>query len=98
MSDDHLKQDHETTLLHTNNATGNRREDIGSIPEIAGTDHGKAHQETSTQLGYTDFERLFRAEESYEQPTTTRRELWSYYLYYNGTILHQLLTHDIELI
>ncbi len=31
-----------------------------------------------------DFERLFGVEHSYEQPTTTRRELWSYYLYYNG--------------
>jgi hypothetical protein len=32
-----------------------------------------------------DFERLFGVDEhSYEQPTTTRRELWSYYLYYNG--------------
>ncbi|KAE8348845.1 autophagy-related protein Atg22B2 [Aspergillus coremiiformis] len=27
---------------------------------------------------------LFRAEEDYDQPTTTRKELWSYYLYYNG--------------
>ena len=23
-------------------------------------------------------------EDAYEQPTTTRKELWSYYLYYNG--------------
>jgi hypothetical protein len=32
-----------------------------------------------------EYERLFGVDEdSYEQPTTTRKELWSYYLYYNG--------------
>ncbi|KAE8345236.1 hypothetical protein BDV24DRAFT_178705 [Aspergillus arachidicola] len=31
-----------------------------------------------------DLDHLFRAEEDYDQPTTTRKELWSYYLYYNG--------------
>ncbi|KAL2222840.1 hypothetical protein M432DRAFT_23916 [Thermoascus aurantiacus ATCC 26904] len=32
-----------------------------------------------------EFERLFGVDEdAYEQPTTTRKELWSYYLYYNG--------------
>ncbi|KAL3477591.1 autophagy-related protein 22-like protein [Aspergillus californicus] len=33
-----------------------------------------------------EYDRLFRAEEldSQDAPTTTRRELWSYYLYYNG--------------
>ncbi|OQE46700.1 hypothetical protein PENCOP_c001G08446 [Penicillium coprophilum] len=31
------------------------------------------------------YERLFGVDEdSYEQPTTSRKELWSYYLYYNG--------------
>jgi hypothetical protein len=35
-----------------------------------------------------EYERLFGVDEdAYEQPTTTRKELWSYYLYYNGTIL-----------
>ncbi|KAE8146558.1 autophagy-related protein Atg22B2 [Aspergillus avenaceus] len=34
--------------------------------------------------GQGEVERLFRSEEDYDQPTTTRRELWSYYLYYNG--------------
>jgi hypothetical protein len=30
------------------------------------------------------YEQLFGAdEEAFEQPTTTRKELWSYYLYYN---------------
>lgn len=31
-----------------------------------------------------EYERLFGVEDAYEQPTTTRKELWSYYLYYNG--------------
>jgi hypothetical protein len=32
-----------------------------------------------------EYERLFGVDEdAYEQPTTTRKELWSYYLYYNG--------------
>ncbi|KAE8327450.1 autophagy-related protein Atg22B2 [Aspergillus sergii] len=31
-----------------------------------------------------ELDHLFRAEEDYNQPTTTRKELWSYYLYYNG--------------
>ena len=32
-----------------------------------------------------EYERLFGVDELLdEQPTTTRRELWSYYLYYNG--------------
>ena len=34
-----------------------------------------------------EYERLFGVDEdAYEQPTTTRRELWAYYLYYNGKI------------
>ncbi|KAJ5208901.1 hypothetical protein N7449_003280 [Penicillium cf. viridicatum] len=32
-----------------------------------------------------EYEQLFGVDEdAYEQPTTTRKELWSYYLYYNG--------------
>jgi hypothetical protein len=32
-----------------------------------------------------EYDRLFTAEvDSFDVPTTTRRELWSYYLYYNG--------------
>lgn len=32
-----------------------------------------------------EYDRLFTAEvDSLDVPTTTRRELWSYYLYYNG--------------
>jgi hypothetical protein len=33
----------------------------------------------------TEFEHLFGVDEdAYDQPTTTRKELWTYYLYYNG--------------
>jgi hypothetical protein len=32
-----------------------------------------------------EYEQLFGVDEdAYEQPTTTRKELWAYYLYYNG--------------
>lgn len=34
-----------------------------------------------------ELDHLFRAEEDYDQPTTTRKELWSYYLYYNGELV-----------
>lgn len=38
-----------------------------------------------------EYERLFGVDEdAYEQPTTTRKELWSYYLYYNGKRLISL--------
>lgn len=49
-----------------------------------------------------EFERLFGVdEESYEQPTTTRKELWSYYLYYNGNsaigvIIRTSLTYSLR--
>jgi hypothetical protein len=42
---------------------------------------------TAAQPEHTleEYERLFSVDEdAYEQPTTTRKELWSYYLYYNG--------------
>jgi hypothetical protein len=77
---------------------------------IGNTDHddGRQHDERSNtkatitaqevQSTRDDFERLFGVDEhSYEQPTTTRRELWSYYLYYNGNIpldYCQGLTHQ----
>lgn len=32
-----------------------------------------------------EYDHLFGAEQdSFDAPTTTRKELWSYYLYYNG--------------
>lgn len=37
------------------------------------------------QSNREEYEQLFGVEEPPgQQPTTTRRELWSYYLYYNG--------------
>lgn len=37
------------------------------------------------QVNLEEYERLFGVDEdACEQPTTTRKELWSYYLYYNG--------------
>ncbi|KAL3453666.1 hypothetical protein BJX65DRAFT_264640 [Aspergillus insuetus] len=39
---------------------------------------------TSPQAGLEEYERLFGAETPHDEPTTTRSELWSYYLYYNG--------------
>lgn len=61
-------------------------------------DHGKEQDsKTNAAVGVTsshpphtleEYERLFGVDEdAYEQPTTTRRELWSYYLYYNGEFL-----------
>lgn len=43
-----------------------------------------------------EYERLFGVdEEAYEQPTTTRKELWSYYLYYNGKLRPRpIASHD----
>ena len=44
--------------------------------------HVAASQPHST---LDEYEQLFGVDEdAYEQPTTTRKELWSYYLYYNG--------------
>lgn len=38
-----------------------------------------------TQPNRDEYERLFGIDDFLdEQPTTSRRELWSYYLYYNG--------------
>jgi hypothetical protein len=42
---------------------------------------------TSPQAGLEEYERLFGAETPHDAPTTTRRELWSYYLYYNGKFI-----------
>ncbi|KAH8426916.1 uncharacterized protein LDX57_004639 [Aspergillus melleus] len=85
MSDDHVLPVQETTLVDTRNPIGNQSENVESSTEAAtAMNQGKSRHTTPSQLAYTDFERLFRAEEAYEQPTTSRRELWSYYLYYNG--------------
>ncbi|KAK9850858.1 hypothetical protein MYU51_011459 [Penicillium brevicompactum] len=55
---------------------------------MAHIEPGKATDVTATPQihpSLEEYERLFGVDEdAYEQPTTTRKELWSYYLYYNG--------------
>lgn len=55
---------------------------------MAQVEPGKATDVTATPQihpSLEEYERLFGVDEdAYEQPTTSRKELWSYYLYYNG--------------
>jgi hypothetical protein len=44
------------------------------------------NQDTNSQAGLEEYEHLIGAENPHDAPTTTRRELWSYYLYYNGKL------------
>ncbi|KAJ5643929.1 uncharacterized protein N7484_006436 [Penicillium longicatenatum] len=54
----------------------------GQVSKDATVDEVVVTQPSDTQQEY---ERLFGVDEdAYDQPTTTRKELWSYYLYYNG--------------
>jgi hypothetical protein len=47
---------------------------------------GTTAEQEQLRANLEEFERLFGADEdARDQPTTTRRELWSYYLYYNGS-------------
>lgn len=56
----------------------------GQVFKDATVDEVVVTQPRDTQQEY---ERLFGVDEdAYDQPTTTRKELWSYYLYYNGMI------------
>lgn len=42
------------------------------------------------------YEQLFGADEdAFDQPTTTRKELWSYYLYYNVSFLSRKLAERL---
>lgn len=51
----------------------------GAVVEVTMTHPARPHSIVE------EYERLFGVDEdAYEQPTTTRKELWSYYLYYNG--------------
>ncbi|CAP94354.1 hypothetical protein E8E15_004023 [Penicillium rubens] len=57
------------------------------MPNIRESDKTNKVNVTTPQPYSTleEYERLFGVDEdAYEQPTTTRKELWSYYLYYNG--------------
>ncbi|THC92812.1 hypothetical protein EYZ11_007714 [Aspergillus tanneri] len=83
MSNDHRNLESEMPVL----PNGPINEESNAIDPCARefvAVQGKMQQEQPCHSVQADFERLFRAEESSEQPTTVRRELWSYYLYYNG--------------
>lgn len=42
-------------------------------------------EQNETEQEQDEYDHLFGAEQdSFDAPTTTRKELWSYYLYYNG--------------
>lgn len=44
-----------------------------------------SERDTKLRANLEQYEQLFGADEdAFDQPTTTRKELWSYYLYYNG--------------
>ncbi|GIC87084.1 uncharacterized protein Aud_003465 [Aspergillus udagawae] len=67
-----------SVLIENTNHDDNSQRNEGSNTKATIT----AQEVQSTR---DDFERLFGVDEHlYDQPTTTRRELWSYYLYYNG--------------
>jgi hypothetical protein len=51
----------------------------GATAHPQNTEGNEAEQEQD------EYDHLFGAEQdSFDAPTTTRKELWSYYLYYNG--------------
>ncbi|PLB40762.1 uncharacterized protein BDW47DRAFT_82167 [Aspergillus candidus] len=70
--------------------TQNNEDMRNPSPNPAYSSTGKATTTTTTTASQerdhedTEYERLFGTFELGEQPPTTRRELWSYYLYYNG--------------
>jgi len=52
-------------------------------PEVIATSLDPKTKEIKENLA--QYEHLFGTDEdAYSQPTTTKKELWSYYLYYNG--------------
>lgn len=65
---------------------------IGSDSKPQSATSGHVHCDNSNTLKsptHVRFRRmadcLFKVDEDAVQPTTTRKELWSYYLYYNGS-------------
>lgn len=54
----------------------------GTTAEVTTPDQGDQEQ---LLQDLEDFEHLVAVDEdSFDQPTTNRKELWAYYLYYNG--------------
>lgn len=75
----------ESTRTSTQNDAINKNVSIG----IEGVDDTKTKQ---IKENLEHYEQLFGADEdAFEQPTTTRKELWSYYLYYN--VSYKALSH-----
>lgn len=65
---------------HDERIAGEQTPKPGGAVEVAAATTPEARNTT-----LEEYERLFAVDEdAYEQPTTTRKELWSYYLYYNG--------------
>lgn len=60
------------------------QEDAISKGVIADTTEVDATQSKQVKENLEKYEQLFGADEdAFDQPTTSRKELWSYYLYYN---------------
>jgi len=58
---------------------------MANIDYVGNASKNPVSTTTSQHPTLEEYERLFGVDEdAYEQPTTTRKELWSYYLYYNG--------------
>ena len=54
-------------------------------PGVIGTVSSDSDSEQDIRENLDRYERLFGTDEdAIQQPTTTKRELWAYYLYYNG--------------
>lgn len=87
-------------LLSSCTATGSSREQVLSAPRLAQDATYEDTAEINVQHRLSSpysiehgnirdnvkrYSQLFSADEdTFDQPTTTRKELWSYYLYYNG--------------
>lgn len=78
-----IEQVHVTTASHDDPKAGASVEATSQPADLSSSDpSGRRIREDQEE-----FENLFGVDENaYEQPTTTRKELWSYYLYYNGSL------------
>lgn len=69
----------ETTSAGKDKTTSVASERALPTPEEVGTRKAEIRENVER------YAQLFGADEdAFDQPTTTRKELWSYYLYYNG--------------
>jgi hypothetical protein len=59
--------------------------EVGVTHTTSGVSNIEDSKDKQIRENLERFEHLFGTDEdAFEQPTTSRRELWSYYLYYNG--------------